>query len=76
TGFVGQGVDTLIIDDPYASPQDAYSAAVRLSVDTFWDAGASVRLNPDTNVVVMFHRYHEEDIAGYLMAKGGWEVIR
>jgi hypothetical protein len=29
----------------------------------------------NSNVVVMFHRYHENDIAGYLMSKGDWEII-
>lgn len=76
TGFVGQGVDTLIIDDPYASPQDAASAAIRASVWMFWDESARVRVNDETNVVVMFHRYHEEDIAGKLLEQGGWELLR
>ena len=83
TGFVGQGADLLIIDDPYASPQDAASEAVRESVWTFWDESARVRLTDDANVVVMFHRYHEDDLAGRLMATEGlrrnggrWELLR
>lgn len=76
TGFVGQGADTLLIDDPYASPQDAYSEIIRESVWTFWEASAKVRLNDATNVVVMFHRYHEDDLAGRLWAQGGWEMLR
>lgn len=76
TGFVGQGADTLIIDDPYASPQDAYSELIRESVWTFWSASAKVRLNDATNVVVMFHRYHLDDLAGKLLAEGGWELLR
>lgn len=76
TGFVGQGADTLIIDDPYASPQDAASEAIRESVWTFWDESARVRLNEDANVVVMFHRYHEDDLAGRLWKTGGWEMLR
>ncbi|CEK20756.1 uncharacterized phage protein, putative large terminase [Chthonomonas calidirosea] len=76
TGFVGQGADLLIIDDPYASPQEALSAVIRESVWTFWSAGAKVRIRPETNVVVMFHRYHTEDLAGRLLAEGGWELLR
>lgn len=76
TGFVGQGADLLIIDDPYASPQDAYSDTIRNSVWTFWNDSAKVRLNDDTNVVVMFHRYVEDDLAGKLWAQGGWEMLR
>lgn len=76
TGFVGQGADLLIIDDPYASPQEALSEVIREGVWTFWSAGAKVRIRPETNVVVMFHRYHEDDLAGRLLAEGGWEELR
>src|SRR5579875_1603160 len=76
TGFVGQGADLLIIDDPYASPQEALSPVIRESVWTFWSAGAKVRIRPETNVVVMFHRYHTEDLAGRLLEEGGWELLR
>lgn len=76
TGFVGQGADTLIIDDPYSSPQDALSETIRASVWTFWEQSAKVRLNDDTNVVVMFHRYHEEDLAGKLALSPEWERLR
>ncbi len=76
TGFVGQGADTLIIDDPYASPQDAASPAIRASVWMFWDESARVRINAETNVVVMFHRYREDDLAGKLLEEGGWELLR
>jgi len=83
TGFVGEGVDHLIIDDPYASPQDALSPAIRESTWCFWDESARVRCGPDTNVIVMFHRYHQDHLAGRLIAEEGlkeqggkWELIR
>jgi predicted phage terminase large subunit-like protein len=78
TGFVGQGVDTLIIDDPYASPQDAYSPIINASTHGFWSDTAKPRLNDETNVVVMFHRYTETDLAGWLMETepNEWELIR
>ena len=82
TGFVGQGSDDLIVDDPYASPQDAESPAVRASTWLFWIGSAKVRIDTNTNVIVMFHRYNEEDFVGQLIqeeglkAKGGdWELI-
>ncbi len=78
TGFVGQGADTLIVDDPYASPQDAYSEIINSKVHAFWSDTAKPRLNDDTNVVVMFHRYTENDLAGWLMENepDEWELIR
>jgi predicted phage terminase large subunit-like protein len=83
TGFVGQGASLLVIDDPYKSPQDAASEAIRERVWTFWDESARVRLTADANVVVMFHRYNEADLAGRLMETEGlqkdggkWELMR
>lgn len=77
SSFTGKNADLLIVDDPYpnaeASRSDAYNRVVR----SFWEETAEPRLmaNPEANVVVMFHRYHENDIAGYLMERGDWEVI-
>lgn len=78
TGFVGQGADTLIIDDPYASPEEAYSQVINAKVRSFWTDTAKPRLNDHTNVVVMFHRYTENDLAGFLMESepDEWELIR
>ena len=76
TGFVGQGADTLIIDDPYAEPDEAYSPIVNESVWRFWDETARPRMTEHSNVVVMFHRYTENDLAGRLLAEGKWELWR
>lgn len=78
TGFVGQGADTLIIDDPYASPEEAYSSTINGHVRTFWTDTALPRLNDETNVIVMFHRYTEDDLAGWLMEEepDKWELYR
>lgn len=81
SGFTGTGCDLLIIDDPYASADDARSEAVNGSVWRWWSETALPRLNDRTNVVVMFHRYHPEDLAGRLMREGaggafGWECLR
>ena len=76
SGFVGRGVDTLVIDDPYKSATDAFSEAVNGAVWRWWSQTARPRLSDETNVVVMFHRYHDEDLAGRLLSGGGWEYYR
>lgn len=76
SGFTGRGVDTLIIDDPYKSDEEAHSEAINDKVWRFWDATARPRIGEEANVVVMFHRYHETDLAGRLLEQGGWEYIR
>lgn len=76
TGFVGLGADTLIVDDPYKNRQEALSEAVNVNLWGWWNDVARVRLNPDTNVVFMFHRWQDNDIAGRLIQEGGWELLR
>lgn len=76
TGFVGQGVDTLVIDDPYAAPEDAYSQIINDRTYQFWTDTAKPRLSETSNVLLMFHRYAENDIAGRMLAEGGWTLLR
>lgn len=76
SGFTGKGVSHLIIDDPYASADDARSEAINERVWRWWSQTAKVRLTDDANVLVMFHRYHEDDFAGRLLAEGDWTYLR
>jgi predicted phage terminase large subunit-like protein len=76
TGFVGEGADLLLMDDPYASPEDARSELINEKTCSFWPDTAKPRLKPGANVVLMFHRYTEDDAAGRVLAEGGWEYIR
>lgn len=76
TGFTGLGVDILIIDDPYKNAQEARSEAINARLWEWWTQVVLSRLNPQTNIVVMFHRWWENDFAGRLIAQGGWEQLR
>lgn len=76
TGFVGEGADLLLVDDPYAAPEDARSAIINEKTCAFWPETAKPRMKPGANVVKMFHRYTEDDAAGRALAEGGWEYIR
>lgn len=76
SGFTGKGADHLIIDDPYKSADDARSQAINEKVWRWWSQTAGPRIPDTTNVVVMFHRYHDDDLAGRLLAEGGWEYVR
>jgi predicted phage terminase large subunit-like protein len=76
TGFTGLGVDNLVIDDPYKNAQSARSAAINMFLWDWYTDVVKPRLNPLTNVIVMFHRWWEGDFAGRLMEEGGWELLR
>lgn len=76
TGFTGLGVDDLIVDDPYKNAQEARSPAHNVMLRDWWQQVVLSRLNPEANVVVMFHRWWEGDFAGWLIEQGGWELLR
>jgi len=72
----GHGGDTIVVDDPLNSVE-AQSEAMRESALEWWDQAMSTRLNnpkKGTRVVVM-QRLHEKDLAGHLLAQGGWDHL-
>lgn len=76
SGFTGRGLTDLFVDDPYASADAARSPAISGAVWRWWTQTAKPRLMPATNVVVMFHRYNDSDLAAQLEKEGGWELYR
>jgi predicted phage terminase large subunit-like protein len=75
SGFTGKGVDTLVIDDPYKSDDEAKSETINEKVWRFWERTAGVRISDESNVIVMFHRYHKDDFAARVIA-AGFEYVR
>lgn len=72
----GRGGDFIILDD-VMKPEEALSETGRKSVldwmrDTLVSRPNSKR---DQRLLVVMQRLHEEDVAGYLMAQGGWEAL-
>lgn len=76
SGFTGLAADLLIVDDPYKDPQEAKSPAHNVMLWDWWTQVALSRIRPETNVVIMFHRWWEGDFAGRLIEQGGWELLR
>lgn len=75
-GITGRGADILIIDDPL-KPDDAPSDVIRNNVNTWFDGTAYTRLNSksDGAIIIIMQRLHLDDLVGYVIEKGGWEVI-
>ena len=77
----GRGADLLVIDDPVKNAEEARSALMR---ERTWDWYRSVlrtRLEPGAGIVVVMSRWHQDDLAGRLLAeaeRGGepWTEIR
>lgn len=77
---LGRGGDVILIDDPYATMQEAQSELVRKNVWDWYTGTAYNRLMPGGAIVVINHRMHEDDLSGRLLAQqaaGGdrWEVV-
>lgn len=77
-GLTGRPLDALVIDDPFADKEQAASEYYRDRVWSWWQAVGSTRLAPGAPVVVILTRWHEDDLAGRLVAADDgarWRVI-
>jgi predicted phage terminase large subunit-like protein len=77
-GLTGRPADLLIIDDPIKDRADADSQTFRDRVWDWWTDVASTRLAPGAPVVVILTRWHEDDLAGRLLAAEDghlWHVL-
>lgn len=75
--LTGDPVDILIMDDIYKDWMEAQSATIRQSKQDWYDSVADTRLHNESQQLLVFTRWHEYDLAGYLLDKEGeqWEVI-
>lgn len=67
--------DLLVIDDPLQSYAEAASAVNRSKVWDWYVSAAYTRMNVGGRIVLICSRTHDEDLAGRLIAQGGWRVI-
>ncbi len=80
-GITGHRADFLIIDDPVKDNEEASSERIRSSVwEWFWSS-AHTRLSPNAGIVLCMTRWHEDDLAGRLLATQDeseeyWYVLR
>lgn len=78
SGLTGKPIDALVIDDPLADKEQADSQRYRGRVWDWWQSVGSTRLAPGAPVIVILTRWHEDDIAGRLLAAEDghrWRVI-
>lgn len=76
--FFGNGVlvhNCLIIDDPVKGRAEADSETYREQAWDWWTNVARTRLAPGAQVVMILTRWHEDDLAGRMIANGGWKVV-
>ena len=69
--LTGEPVDVLIMDDLYKDAKTAWSPTVRESVQDWYDTVAETRLHNGSQQLIVFTRWHENDLAGHLLEKQG-----
>ena len=69
--FTGEPVDMLIMDDLYKDASSAWSPVIRQNVADWYDTVASTRLHNDSQQLLVFTRWHMEDLAGRLLEQEG-----
>lgn len=77
-GITGRPADWLFIDDPIANREQANSVAFRERAKSFWTSTGSTRLAPGAPVVLILTRWHQDDLAGWLLDREDghrWRVI-
>ncbi len=70
--LTGEPVDILIMDDLYKDAKTAWSPVVRESVSDWYDTVADTRLHNDSQQLIVFTRWHEDDLAGRLLREDGY----
>lgn len=80
TAITGRGAKILLIDDPFKDRKEADSELNRQRVKDWYTSTAYTRLMPGGAVIVIQTRWHDDDLAGWLLAeqaRGGdqWEVL-
>lgn len=68
SGLTGRPVDVLIIDDPLKDRKEAESPTTRQTCIDFWRSVASTRLPERSIVILVMTRWHQDDLAGFLLA--------
>lgn len=76
--FTGKALEALVIDDPLKDRVQAESDSYRKLAWDFWLNVGAPRLAPGAPVIVIMTRWHEDDLAGRLVAAEDghlWRVV-
>lgn len=81
--LTGKGGHLIVIDDPVKNRQDADSPTMREATWKWYTSTLRTRLEPGGRIIVVMTRWHEDDLAGRLLAKAHedpqadqWTVVK
>lgn len=67
--ITGRGAHILLIDDPVKNREEAESQTVREGAKSWYSSTAYTRLAPGGGVLVIQTRWHDDDLAGWLLSE-------
>jgi predicted phage terminase large subunit-like protein len=76
--LMGRGGNLMICDDPIKNAEEANSRTIRDHLWDWWQSTFLTRLEPQGIVVLIMTRWHEDDLAGRILASPEskfWRVI-
>jgi len=75
---IGRGGDLVIVDDPIPNFAAAMSPTTRKNLHEWWTGTMESRIEPGGAVIMIAARWHENDLAGFLLANDPdeWTELR
>src|SRR6266566_2467317 len=76
--ITGRGAHLLLIDDPIKDRDEANSETIRKSLHEWFASVAYTRLMPGGAIIIIQTRWHEDDLAGWLLrdhVSENWDVL-
>jgi hypothetical protein len=76
--ITGRGAHLLIIDDPIKDREEVNSEAIRRALHEWYSTVAYTRLQPRAAIVLIATRWHQDDLAGWLLREHSdekWDVV-
>jgi phage terminase large subunit-like protein len=78
--ITGRGGNILIIDDPLANAEEAFSQTIRTKTIQWWESTFYTRLEPNGAIIIVMTRWHMSDLVGYLLEKEAkqpehWHIV-
>lgn len=75
--ITGRGANLFIIDDPVKNAKEALSPVFRETAKQWYRSTAFTRLEPDASQILIMTRWHDDDLAGWILKElgGDWVII-
>ncbi|MEU0837207.1 terminase family protein [Streptomyces sp. NPDC005969] len=77
-GLTGKGAHLAVVDDPIKDDADAQSPTMRKRLWDWWTSVLLTRIEPGGSVIVIQTRWHEQDLAGKILAgedAADWTIL-